>query len=114
MHCQIARKEKEIIPACIVILRSSYFSSECQSGSVQVRGDAVTSHHYGSSLFDVHFKLSSLAIYFQFLENIKFDSQVVKCAYFRHDCTLLNGVLFALSMVTLLFGIKNFPITLFN
>ena len=32
-----------------------YFSSECQSGSVQVRGDAVTSHRYGSPLFDSHF-----------------------------------------------------------
>ena len=77
-------------------------------------GDAVTSHHYGSPLFDLHFKLSSLEVYFQFLKHRKFDSHVVKCAYFRHDCTLLNGVLFALSMVTLLFGIKNFPITLFN
>ena len=79
-----------------------------------MRGDAVTSLRNGSPLFASHFQLSSLEIYFQFLENRKFDNHVVKCAYFTHDCMLVDGVLFALSMVTLLFGIKNFPITLFN
>ena len=77
-------------------------------------GDAVTRHHYETPLFDSHFKLSSLKIYCQLLENRKFDNHVVKCAYIRHDCMLHNGVFFAVSMVKQLFGIKTFPITLFN
>ena len=55
-----------------------------------MRGDAVTSHRYGSPLFASHFQLSSLEIYFQFLENTKFDNHVVKCVYFTHDCMILD------------------------
>ena len=60
-------------------------------------------------------RILSLVLSKYIFNSLKIESLIVTLSNVHIlDRRLLNEVLFALSMVTLLFGIKNFPITLFN